>query len=126
MPRLCSVGANIVRHRNKLDLTQADLVAILQRRGFDITRACLAHIETGRQRLHVPLLEALCRALGVAPNELLGWTEDRPASEAETRLQQLQPFVEDVLHQIRKIAELPDRHSASLLPHQKKRRPKSG
>lgn len=126
MPRLRSVGANIAKLRHQRNLTQDQLVGILQRRGFDITRACLAHIEAGRQRLHVALFEALCQALAVTPNQLLGWAEDRPASEAEIRLQQLQPFVEELLHQIRQIGELTERHSASLLPYQKKRRSKSG
>jgi transcriptional regulator with XRE-family HTH domain len=60
------LGALIRSRRKKLLLTQHDLAARI-----GISRASLANIETGRQKVLVHQLYALATALDLAPGDLL-------------------------------------------------------
>jgi transcriptional regulator with XRE-family HTH domain len=60
------LGALIRSRRKKLLLTQHDLAARI-----GISRASLANIETGRQKVLVHQLYALATALDLAPSDLL-------------------------------------------------------
>src|SRR5437016_3336973 len=60
------LGTLIRNRRKKLLLTQRDLAARI-----GISRASLANIETGRQKVLVHQLYALATALDLAPSDLL-------------------------------------------------------
>lgn len=60
------IGEHIRRRRKLLKLTQEKLAPRL-----GISRASLANIETGRQRLLVDQLFAVAEALNLAPSDLL-------------------------------------------------------
>lgn len=75
-----TIGGIIRRRRRRLDLAQAQLAAQL-----GISRATLANIETGRQRVLVHHLYAFARALQMKPNELLPQTFEAGSSKDWTQ-----------------------------------------
>jgi transcriptional regulator with XRE-family HTH domain len=60
------IGRNIRTRRRQIDASQ-DTVALQ----LGISRATLANIETGRQRVLVHQLYGIARALGVKPSDLM-------------------------------------------------------
>ncbi len=60
------VGAKIESIRTMLGLTQAELAT-----RWGQTRASLANVETGRQRLLLQHVEELAKALGTSPKNLM-------------------------------------------------------
>ncbi len=65
-------GARIKEVRKKLNLTQEDLAARLQTRGVVIERDSISRIEIGTRFVADYELLALCKALGVKSDYLLG------------------------------------------------------
>ena len=65
------IGANIRTRRRQADASQDDVAARV-----GISRATLANIETGRQRLLVHQLYRLAKVLGVRPGDLLPTAND--------------------------------------------------
>lgn len=68
------IGELVRRRRKKLGMTQAEVSPRL-----GISRASLANIETGRQKVLVHQLYALAAALELVPNDLL----PKPRSESK-------------------------------------------
>ena len=105
-PRLYrSIGETVRRRRRALDLTQQKLADRL-----DISRASLANIEVGRQRILVHHLYDLARELGVEVSGLL------PASPELIELEALDDldFSADVsLDQARQLARILNEQEAS-------------
>jgi transcriptional regulator with XRE-family HTH domain len=71
------IGEHIRRRRKLLKITQAKLAPRL-----GLSRASLANIETGRQRLLVDQLFALAEALNLAPADLLPTLDGAPTAPA--------------------------------------------
>jgi transcriptional regulator with XRE-family HTH domain len=65
------IGANIRTRRRQADVSQDDVAARV-----GISRATLANIETGRQRLLVHQLYRLAKVLGAKPSDLLPAAKD--------------------------------------------------
>jgi transcriptional regulator with XRE-family HTH domain len=61
-----AIGSRIAIMRGLLDITQNDLSSKLT-----LTRASLANIETGRQRILVHQVQEIARALGTTPKSLM-------------------------------------------------------
>ncbi len=67
--------------RKQARLTQDQLVALAE-----MAPVTLSKLETGVNRPTFEVLVALCYALEVSPNSLVGWgTDDAPVSEADRR-----------------------------------------
>lgn len=69
-----TVGERIALHRERAGMTQEELAS-----GIHMSQSHLSCIETGRRRPSVRVLEAISIALGVTPNDLLGF-DSRPAA----------------------------------------------
>lgn len=67
-----NVGANIRKIRLASEVSQTDLVRILQLMGVDITREALVKIESGVQHVKVSQLKAIKTALETSYEDLLG------------------------------------------------------
>jgi transcriptional regulator with XRE-family HTH domain len=76
------IGAIIRNRRRGVDWSQAELAQRL-----DISRATLASVETGRQRLLVHQLYALARVFGVKPEQLLPPAPESSPVSREMRAQ---------------------------------------
>ena len=108
------LGAIIKKHRRRLGLTQEHLSSQL-----GISRAALANVETGRQRVLVHQLYSLAEQLDIKVSALL------PASEENKTFRVLDglPFSENVsLAQGQQIARLLQLPSASGGQHAQSRR----
>jgi transcriptional regulator with XRE-family HTH domain len=70
------IGDVIRRRRKRLSMTQQELAAQL-----GISRAALANIEVGRQRVFVHQLYSLAAALQLRPHELLPFPSDFPLDQ---------------------------------------------
>ena len=72
MKNFCNlVGPKISRFRNERGMSQPQLAALLQRKGWDISREVLARIETRRRRITDFEMVFIARALKVSIAELL-------------------------------------------------------
>ncbi len=60
-------------------MTLGDLSRALEEHGSDLSVSALSRIETGLRRIDVDDLVAICRVLGLSPNDLLGY-ESQPLS----------------------------------------------
>lgn len=80
---MSSVGDRIRRQRLSMGLTQGQLA-----RRIGISRSYMGLLETGDRRLNEPLVEGLCRELGMRPASLLdageadSWREGFEAGRA--------------------------------------------
>jgi transcriptional regulator with XRE-family HTH domain len=100
------LGTLIRSRRKKLLLTQQDLAARI-----GISRASLANIETGRQKVLVHQLYSLATALYLAPSDLL----PPVAASESSRDWSILPFPDDLkVEQKKQIARLLD--SAQVKP----------
>ncbi|MBX5167028.1 MULTISPECIES: helix-turn-helix domain-containing protein [unclassified Rhizobium] len=70
------IGKLIRRRRKSLGKTQAELSPLL-----GISRASLANIETGRQKIMVHQIYALAEALNLSPEDLLPRSGSKPELE---------------------------------------------
>ena len=59
-------------------MTLGDLSRALQGHGSQLSVSALSRIEAGLRRIDVDDLVAICRVLGLSPNDLLGY-ESQPA-----------------------------------------------
>jgi len=75
------IGQIIRRKRKQLDQKQKDLAPKL-----GISRASLANIETGRQKVLVHQLYLIAAALGMSPNELLPPPQQAASLDADLPL----------------------------------------
>jgi transcriptional regulator with XRE-family HTH domain len=106
-----TIGAIIRARRRRLEWPQQILAARL-----GISRATLANIETGRQRVLVHQLYAFAEALQLKPSDLLPPASDIQAAADLTML----PIQGDLnAEQIEQIARLIGSHSATLRPKEK-------
>jgi len=64
-----SIGSNIRKLRKKLKLTQGQVIAKLQLRGFNISRSIYSQIELGTYNIRVSELVALKSILGCSFDE---------------------------------------------------------
>lgn len=71
-------GTKVRRRRTDLGLTPLDLETLCRRYGARIDRAKIAHLERGSIRggLTLPTLRALCLALDLSADYLLGISSD--------------------------------------------------
>lgn len=65
-----ALGQNIRRLRMERNLSQDQLAAQLQTRGYDITRSALAKMEVGQRHIYPDELKLLRELLGVSYEEL--------------------------------------------------------
>ena len=65
------IGKQVSKARNALDLSQADLAARCQLKGWDLSRDVLARIETGIRGISDKEIAIFCDVLGVPVQELL-------------------------------------------------------
>jgi transcriptional regulator with XRE-family HTH domain len=65
------IGKQVSKARNLLDLSQADLAARCQLKGWDLSRDVLARIETGIRGISDKEIAIFCDVLGVPVQELL-------------------------------------------------------
>lgn len=71
MPGLNAIGERVRKLRESRDLTQDQVAAACQRRGWDISRVSLTKIETGTRRVADGEVIVLAAALKCTPGELL-------------------------------------------------------
>jgi len=70
--RPCNLAGPIIsRLRNQMNMSQERFVILFQRKGWDMTRETLAHIETQRRHLSDFELVFIARCLKVPVTELL-------------------------------------------------------
>lgn len=65
------IGKQVSKARNHLDLSQADLAARCQLKGWDLSRDVLARIETGIRGISDKEIAIFCEVLSVPVQELL-------------------------------------------------------
>ena len=65
------IGKQVSKARNHLDLSQADLAARCQLKGWDLSRDVLAWIETGIRGISDKEIAIFCEVLSVPVQELL-------------------------------------------------------
>lgn len=68
-------GFEIMSTRQRLGVTQPDIVDFMRARGFDWSQHRLTQIERGRSSLKAREVEPLAMALGISPAEILGMEE---------------------------------------------------
>jgi transcriptional regulator with XRE-family HTH domain len=70
------IGNNLREARLKKGLDQVELAAILEE-DYDLTftQRTVSDIETQKRSVRDKELDAIAKALGVSPNELLGWND---------------------------------------------------
>ena len=61
------------RYRAGKKVTQLELAARLQSAGVDVSRTAISKIEAGRRPVTDVEVVAICKALDVTPQWLLGW-----------------------------------------------------
>jgi len=99
------IGTIIRARRRQLDLSQEKLAQKLR-----ISRATLANIETGRQRILVHQLYALAESLGMKPEDLLPRVSASATPSEWAHLPiptDLKPQQKEQIAQIIKAAEVP-------------------
>jgi transcriptional regulator with XRE-family HTH domain len=62
-----TVGANVLRLRKFRKMSQVQLAEL-----SGLTRSSISNLETGHQNVRIDTLALIARALGVAPDSLLG------------------------------------------------------
>lgn len=108
-----TMGDFIARRRRFLDLSQQDLAVKV-----GITRAALANIETGRQRIHAHQLAQLAISLELSVTDLIAAGQSESEPEESTDL----PLPEDLTpHQRQQITKLLLNTTANLTTKDKKK-----
>lgn len=65
------IGEQLKSHREKQGLTQGDLAGLVR-----LERTSITNIEGGKQKLPIHVLYGVCKALGIAPSDVLPRVED--------------------------------------------------
>lgn len=65
------IGEQLKSHREKQGLTQGDLAGLVR-----LERTSITNIEGGKQKLPIHVLYGVCKALSIAPSDVLPRIED--------------------------------------------------